>query len=586
MTHRSMMSVGLLLYLSLAASVALGAVRAWVDNDASAPDGTVQLTLEHDGQTNDEPDLTPLKQNFDVLSSSRSTTMQITNGSVSSHVQVQVALSPKRTGDLPVPPISWAGEQSAPLTVHVGNGAASNAAGASASKLFLETTIDTARPYVQAGVKLTVRVFAAVPIYHASLDLPANNDVLVQQVGADDNETQIRDGVRYQVIERHYELFPQRSGPLTAPGPVLDAQIAVQDRSLGSLRDFFGNSAFANMMPLSNLLTRTKAIRVHGDPIALNVLPRPAGAATDYWIPARGLTLDGGWHADQQLKAGDPITLDLHLRARDLTAAQLPDLSTLLKLPAGLKAYPDQAKLSNDAQGGTLLGTRDQSIAVIADKPGQFTVPALTVHWWDTQSNGPREATLPARTFSIAPAQATTASQPAVAPGAPMAIAAGSGAPKAPASVSPRPDQGNPWRWVSLALCVLWMLTLLAWYLTRRRPRPARPAAGSSEERAVPAARARAAFHGACRSDDARAARAALLAWIRAARPDAPAAGLRSLAQRGQDAQLSALLLELERACYGGGRWSGSALLQALHELPRQAIAPREPEEELLPLYR
>ena len=378
---------GLVLVALLTSGAAHAAVHAWIDNTDAAADGTIQLILEHDGPTNDEPDLAPLKQDFDVLSSSSSSSMQIINGTVSSHVRWSLSLAPKHSGDLRIPPISWGGEQSEPLIVHVG-GSPSNAQASTSRTVFVETTAEPGRPYVQAQVDVTVRIYSQVPLYHASLELPSSNDVLVQQIGADRNEMLVKDGVRYQVVERHYALFPQRSGSLTVPGPVLDAQIAVRGRN--PLGDQFDN-LFGNMRSLNNMFTTLKPIKEHGEDLSLNVLPRPDGALGDYWLPARDVKLGAEWRPDSaQVNAGDPVTLHLRLQAQGLTAAQLPDLSALLQLPPGVRAYPDQAKLDNDTHGDLLLGTRDQNIALIADQPGQFKVPPLTIHWWDVQSNQPR----------------------------------------------------------------------------------------------------------------------------------------------------------------------------------------------------
>ncbi len=118
------------------------------------------------------------------------------------------------------------------------------------------------------------------------------------------------------------------------------------------------------------------------------------------------MTVTENWHPDTtEVHVGDPITRDLHMRAEGLTAAQLPDLSVLLSLPAGLKAYPDQAKLANAAQGEAVVGKRDQSISMIADQAGTFELAPLRLTWWDTQTNQPREVTLPGRTLKITAAR-------------------------------------------------------------------------------------------------------------------------------------------------------------------------------------
>ncbi len=370
--------------LLLIAGSAHCAVRASVDSNSVGANGTIELMLEHDGQTSAEPDLSPLKEDFDVLSSSRSSNVQIVNGSMTSSARVELSLSPKHSGQIRIPAIAWGNEKSDPISVSV-NAASSGSpqtpgASSGSAKVYLKTSIEPQQSYVQAGIDLTVRLYSAVPLYHAELELPADSDVLVQQVGADRNETVVENGERYQVVERHYELFPQRSGSLKLSGPALNAQIPVQNRMDpfgNSFKDFFGN------IPFGGAFTTAKPLRLHGDDIALNVLPRPAAAGGEYWLPAQDVTLQGEWRPAQgPIKAGDPVTLDLHLKARGLTAAQLPDLNALLKLPPGVKAYPDQAKLTNDAQGGNLEGRRDQSIALIADRAGEFTIPALSVHWW------------------------------------------------------------------------------------------------------------------------------------------------------------------------------------------------------------
>jgi len=574
--------------LILNAASALCAVRATVDTTSVGVDATLELMLEHDGQTSAEPDLSPLRQDFDVLSTSRSSNVQIVNGSMTSSVRVELSLSPKHSGQVRIPAITWGNDKSDPIVVNVngvsqGNQQAQNASPAS-GRVFIKTAIEPRQSYVQAEVDLTVRLYSAVPLYHADLEIPANNDVLVQQVGADRNETVVENGERYQVVERHYELFPQRSGPLSLSGPVLNAQIAVQNRTDpfgSSFKDFFGN------LPFGGPFTTAKPIRLHGDDITLNVLPRPAAAGNEYWLPAGDVTLQGEWRpAKGQIKAGDPVTLALHLKAEGLTAAQLPDLDTLLKLPEGVKAYPDQAKLTNDTQDGHLVGHREQSIALIADRAGEFTIPALSVHWWDTRANEPREANLPARTLSFAPG-ATSASSNAplvTAPGAAIPPGEESRGPIAAATQKPDSGTSKKWFWVSVALAVLWAMTLIAWYLSRRQPREL--PAPAREKRDATAADARRRFGDACRSNDARAARSSLLEWIAASNADRRPVSLRAFAREAGQPRLTRLLDDLDRACYAGGAWEGVLLLEALHKLPAAQPSNHGATDELEPLYK
>jgi hypothetical protein len=264
-----------------------------------------------------------------------------------------------------------------------------------------------------------------------------------------------------------------------------------------------------------------------------------------------------------------------------------------LPLPPGLKAYPDQAKLDNQLHGMQIVGARSQRIALIADQPGEITVPELRVQWWDTLANRARETVLPAQRLTILPgapssnalalAPPTAQTGQGLSPGLSRNGAANgrvrSGTPTA--AVDPR------WIGVSLAFAVLWIATLVAWGWSRRgaRVRSRADVSSASAARAEASTKqARRAFHDACRRSDPRAARNQLLAWVACARPANAPAGLRALARQLQDARVEALLLELDRACYAGERWDGAALCAALTELPKPDQG--QPRSDVLqPLY-
>ncbi|MGH8295789.1 MAG: BatD family protein [Steroidobacteraceae bacterium] len=619
----------LLLIAFAAAGQALAEVSASLDASQVASGDTVQLTLEHDGRTSGQPDLSPLQQDFDILGTSSSTTYEIINGNASEKTEVILTLAPKVTGRLTIPSLSWDGEQTQPLSLTVtgpgGTGQPAGSAATPTAKVFIETTASPQHPYVEAAVHLTVRLFTTENLYHAGLELPDNSDFVVKRIGSDRSRESQRNGRSYQVITRQYLLFPLRSGKLTLQGPVLDAQVAV-----GQPRSPFGNDPFGGFFGggrLFNGVLRTlRPVRVHGNPLVLSVRPRPAGASGSYWLPARNVTLSAAWNpAKLTAQAGDPVTLDIDLQATGLTAAQLPDLSSLLSFPSGLKSYPDQPKLDDSTTNGELVGSRDQTIALIADSAGRYTIPALTLTWWDTQDNQSRTATLPARTLSIlpAPGSASTASappQPARGAGPPTAQSgsaltatgnptaaggpgksAGMAHGRSPAAAgaaqkSTHASAPSQWEWISIGLAVLWLSTLGAWLWSRRsRAAPPDPRGGSAPVPRQPPpvprqhppdpGKERAAFRSACEANDAHAARAHLLAWT-AACWGAPAAGINAIAARIGDATAAELLRDLDRACYAGGEWQGRPLAAALTELPPSPGKATRGRDDLAPLYR
>jgi len=570
--------------VSLTASAA---VSAWLDQTQVGSGEAVQLVLKHDGQTGSQPDLGPLRQDFDVLGRSTGSSIQIINGRMSAQTEITLTLMPKHGGNLQVPPLKWDGETTPAIALTVGGNAStsqpSNAPvpASGSSHVFLTTTLDQKQPYVQAADTLTVRLYTDQPLYQASLELQPSNDVLVQQLGQDSQTSATREGRSYRVIERKYLLFPQRSGTLHLDGPVLNAE--VQDDRGGGNDPFGGNAYFGNVFgrnPFAGMMNATKPIRVRADPLVLDVRPRPASGTGHDWLPAQKVTLEESWQPDNApLHVGDPITRHLHLSALGLTASQLPDLSLLMPLPDGLRAYPDQAKLNTGVQGDGVVGTRDQDVALIASRSGRYQIPALHLYWWDTTRNQQREVELPARTLYVLPGSGGVAA--ATAPAGPA-----SGTPLLPAGPSkPVAEQagavgGASWRWTSLALGILWLVTLVAWWFSRRHRQRTGPAVSTPASPTPSASAARKAFRQACHDNDPLAARRHLLEWARAAWPHDPPLGLQALAGRLGDAELGLLLKQLDRVCYAGGAWQGGPLVEKMKFLDENAkdLSPSAPE--------
>lgn len=617
MRGRAAKALLLLLLVGAPTTPALATVRAALNASQIAAGDTVQLTLERDGRTSGQPDLSPLQQNFDILGTSSSTTVEIVNFSATEKTEIVLTLAPKASGRLTIPALSWDGERSQPLSLEVagpgGAGQPGTSGAPAAPKVFIETGSSPDQPYVQAAVHLTVRLFTSEPLYHAELELPSSTDAVVKQVGPDVNGQAERNGQSYQVVTRQYLLFPLHSGKLTLQGPVLDAEVAVDQRAAAG-NDPFGG--FFSGLSAGGFLRTVRPVRLNGNPIVLAVRPRPAVAVGSYWLPAREVTLNAAWNPAQlSAPAGDPVTLDLDLQATGLTAAQLPDISSLLSYPPGLKAYPDQPKLEDSARNGQLVGSRDQTIALMADSPGHYPIPALTVTWWDTQTNQSRVATLPARTLTILPAPgsvtAGSAAAAASAPTSAQASAPGAVPPTVSGGKTPAPHvtskpsaltnpsvatarkptpgrSSSEWEWLSIGLATVWVATLGAWLWSRRsRTAPGRAGAGSPppNTRQLPSdpAKERAAFRAACEANDPRAARAHLLAWTAALWGTTPS-GVNSIAARVGDSTVADLLRDLDRACYAGGAWQGGPLAAALPDLPTAARGSRQ-RDGLAPLY-
>ncbi len=580
---------------------ALAAVTAQLDRGQISLGESVRLILQHEGNTHRQPDLNPLKQDFDILSRSSGSTIQIINGQVSSKNQITMILAPKREGRIQIPALEWDGERSAALALTVSSAAThpntlqgNHSEGSkthpnAAQHVFLTSTVDQKQPYVQAAVTLTVKLYTDRPLYEASIELPPNNDVIVQPLGKDQQTSEVRNGKSYQVVERKYLLFPQRSGQLKLAGPVLNATVADtkndhSDDSLSIFGSIFGNN------PLAGMMAATRPIQLRSNAMTLNVQARHASSKGD-WLPAQQVMLEESWLPDTlTAHAGEPIVRHLSLSAIGLTAAQLPDVTKLMPLPPDLKMYPDQPKLENSVQHTSIVGRRQHDVALIANRPGKYTLPAVHMQWWDTVHNIQREVVLPSRTLNILPGSSNSPHITAQTPQNPTSpdgpqphtpeaetIASQAGSSSSPdestlSKNTKNMDTSIPWHWVSLGLGTLWLTTLAAWWYKSKRSTQKNSHhsadALTAPSNTLSATEARKSFQQACQNNTPQPARHALLAWASATWPDNPPTGLNALVQRLNDSQLSILLRDLDRACYTSTTWEGNTLANTLTKLP------------------
>jgi len=587
-------SVVALLALGMSMSVQ-AAVTATVNKNVLAAGDTLQLRIQHDGSADGQPDINALKKDFDVLGSSRGSNVQIINGHMSTQTQITVLLAPRRAGKIQIPPLQWGNEHSAAieLTVGVSGGGAAQQGGAQGgsqgntpaadenSHVYLTTTLDQKQPYVQAAVVLTVRLYADQALYQASLDFPASSDVLVKPLGKDVQTNETRNGRTYQIVERKYLLFPQRSGKLSLNGPVLDAQVPATNNN-----DPFDN--IFRQMPFGGMVNSTRPIRVHAKAVELNVLPRPAAAGSTVWLPAQKVTFEENWRPDMStIHIGEPLTRHFHLEALGLTGAQLPDPSSFMTIPEGIKAYPDQATITDTPHGNSVLGSRDQNIALIASRIGRYELPAVHLSWWDTSHNEKREITLPAHTLEVLPAVAGSSAMTMSPASTESSLLLNPGEqPNSSRQVGKLAN--NPaWMWLSFMLGLLWIGTSVAWWRTRHRVHAQRPLKKVAEKKSAPP-RGGSEFKAlklACHNNDPQAARQHVLAWASTIWPDAPPRGLNELSRQFDDANIVEALRQLDRACYTGSAWDGALLLQSLPNAPAQASA-KESKKVLPQLYR
>jgi hypothetical protein len=556
----------MLIVLMAIGSDAFAAVTVRADRNPVRITESFRVVFEVDGEVLGKPDFSALSQDFEVIGTSQGTSVNVVNGRMQRSTSWTHTLMARREGKLMIPPIQFDAEISKPAMITI-VGAAAGPAGSSAAEVILEAEVDNLIPYVQEQTILTIRLYRAVSMSEASLTEPnlTGIEAIIERLGEDIAYDADRDGVRYAVVERKYAIFPQNSGAIAIQPLRFDGRV-------GTNRGFFADPFAAGRM-----------VRVFSDPVELEVQPMPPNFAGRVWLPAHSVNLIESWPGDTStFQVGEPVTRTLTLSATGLTASQLPEIGALM--PDGIKQYPDQPLLNTKLNGSDLVSSRQEKIAMIPSRPGEFILPAVKVPWWNTENGRMEFARLPERVISVLPAVGMPASPPPLAGDAADSVStdlAASGG----AAVGTSEMSSAGWAWISGGLALGWLATMGAWWWSRR----ARTSMAAVKRPATLNTKAaKRELERACSDNDPQAAQRALLNW---ARCRWPGDRVRSLGDMGAklESDLQTEIHELSRALYGGlsDGWSGTSLWQAFSRADH-GQGPRQTSTKpgLEPLYR
>ena len=385
------------------------------------------------------PDIEKVTPDFEILARNQQYSIRTVNGDMVGEITWTYQLAPKSTGEITIPALTFKDSVSRPVTIEVVDGNPPDQAHTSRDS-FIELSADKAEVYVQEQLILTVRLFFRGNLIRGELSDPQHPNAIIETLGKQREFSRDRDGVRYRVVERSYALFPQKTGSFNLPAIRFEGQARDADGSLRFLRD----SATLFEVPVKEV---------------------PQEFSGSAWLPATNLTLaEAGMPPTLNLKTGDNVTRTLSLQATGLPSEALPPLPD--SVPEGLRSYPEEPQRNTSIGPDGILSTLTQTRALVPVEAGKLVLPAIRIPWWDTQSDSEKVAVIPAQTLNVTFADGATIPSPA--PTDNQATAAETGSEQSASNMGATTDDGRYWQWVSIALAGIWVLTMLAWWRTRR----------------------------------------------------------------------------------------------------------------------
>ncbi len=506
---------GLLISILFVSRVWAAEFTASADRTQLGEQETFNLVLRYSAQVGfGSPDTTALQQDFQILNQQRSNQFRSVNGQTDSFTQWTLTLLPKRTGTLTIPPVTFDGQSTLPITIEV-NPLPDSVRDQLAQEFFFDVQISPADTlYVQGQLLYTEKLYYRIQHDDPTLSELKVTDARVQALGDVRQYTTVIDGKRLGVYERRFAIFPEVAGELVIPGQRFNARVAnPYDR-----------------------WSRGRQISVVSKPLRLMVKPIPDAYPQAPWLPASKLVLEERFSTPpQQWVAGEAVTRTLMIRAEGLPGSQLPAIA--LPVIDGLRYYPDQNRSDESVSEQGIQGYAEQAVALVATQEGRLLLPEIRVPWWNTERNQLEYATLPAQRIDVRPGLQPAAQANSPAPATTVA----------PAAATEQPADLIPVLFVVTLLLLLSVLLNL-WQWQRGR----RAAAAVAAEEAEMAADTKAcwrAFSEACKDNDPARIRSALLAWVNSGglgSPQRPVTSLTELAQQVPDPRLQALLDELD----------------------------------------
>ncbi|WLQ15055.1 BatD family protein [Hahella aquimaris] len=399
-----------------------------------------------------QPDVGELDKDFEVMDRQQSYRVQIENNKNNSVITWVYTLLPKRSGDLEIPAVKYKDNESQSIAIKVVD-TSQQAVAKEEKPVFLEAEVDNKSVYVQQQLIYTIRLFYSDDMLRGELTHPDHTDILAKQLGKQKEYTRYLGSRRFSVVERQYVIFPQKAGKIVIPEQIFTGTLA--QRRIG--RRFYSEE-------------KSPAVEI-------DVKAPPASFSGKQWVPAQSLSIRDVWSDPaREIKVGDSLTRTISVQALGIEGVQIPPLNSVSV--DGVKVYPEPESIDTEEHAAGVTGQRKETQALVAIKPGTYTLPAVSIPWWDVTNDVERVATLPERTITVLPgAQSAVANTPT----APSQTTLTDDKTDLTLDSTPEPlstpapassDSGVFWPTLSGLLLIAWLATIYAWW---RKPAIVKP---------------------------------------------------------------------------------------------------------------
>ncbi len=448
---------GCIIYVFLIQSL-LAEISASVDRKTVRIDETLTLTINSDRPLTLAPDLNLLTSALQPLSRSNFSSTSYVNGKRVVQSGWKIQLIALEEGIITIPSFTIDNEKTKPIQIKVLPANQTNVDG-SPAPLFTEVKISDINPFIQQQIILTVKVSSDSDIDNAQLQPPQIENAIVRSLGEPTEYVSRLSGELYRIREYQFSIFPQAEGLMKIPAMIFQGNKIVRYQSRN---------------PFSLLSSQSRRVRTRTEELLVDVKPAIPSAHT--WLPAQKISLSSSWRPEPQvLTVGDPITRILKIEAEGLDATQLPEFT----MPdiEGLSWFPNPAERENSFDGSQISSKLVQRFALMPNKKGNYTLPAIEIHWYDINNQKFVTSRVEALEIQVLAAEKIDPLQPQL----DNIIIGGSKSQASQETAELSVTEDNFWKYLALSSILLWLLTIIVLIVNRSRTRTVKSIANDTE---------------------------------------------------------------------------------------------------------
>ena len=385
----------ILLFTLFSLSTTVFALSVTVERQIIPMNETLRLTItDNSGEDPNDINLSAIEASFSIVNESSQSSFSMVNGRTESVRIRSLILAPRQLGSTLIPPLTLGKKTSKPIKITVIK-VLPAASELNDQSVMIESSLDKSEVVVGGQLIYTYRVIYRVQLNNAEISQPSIADADITPL-QDKNYTRLINGINYNVTEKRYAIFFSQSGQKNIPSQSLTGLLSSNQRRNFSFDPF----------------ARGSEIRLESKPLALKVLAKPQAPSglsigkNTTWLPAAKIEINEETTTSQTSRVGEPITRSISIMAQGLPSELLPTIS--LETPDGINHYPEKPELVNQEFIGGIAGKRTDTIAMVPTKAGTFTLPAINLAWWNTQSQRLETASLAERTLTVLPTEVSS----------------------------------------------------------------------------------------------------------------------------------------------------------------------------------